>query len=142
MQLTNWVLQRIAKTGNKVEHIAELECSDFKVFLSGFGTYIINKTIPQNSYANLISGNFAGYTFAPFYTEDADCVFCGDIGIDEQTTAAPICVNGVCNVDNASEFTPFFGTYTLKYNSTKSNNCVKKGLTAKSLGIPNYVNIY
>lgn len=138
-QITNytfstWIVQRIGKKGEKAEHIAKIECDDFEVTLAGTGTY-------KNDHVS-VSGNFAGIASAPYWTTLASCTACSVTpGSEDQTVALAPCENGTCTAATDSDITPFYGTYSLKYNSSKSAKVSKKGISAKLLGTPAYVDV-
>lgn len=138
-QITNytfstWVVQRIGKNGEQAEHIAEIECDGFKITLCGLGTY-------KNDHVS-VSGNFAGAAVAPYYTTKGSCNACSVVeDSTDQTVAAAPCEDGVCTTADNSDVTPFGGTYTLKYNASKSKKVSKNGISANLLGAPAYVDV-
>lgn len=138
-QITNftfstWIVQRIGKKGASSEHIAKIETDDFEVTLGGLGEYKKHHT--------KISGNFAGVAAAPYLvTPGLKSVCYEEPGTSEQSSALAPCEDGCGEAENA-DVTPYFGSYTLKYNSKKSKKVAKKNnLTAKALGCPSYVDI-
>ena len=138
-QITNytfstWVVQRIGKKGEKIEHIAKIETDEFEVTLAGLGSY-------KKSHVS-VNGNFAGTANAPYFVTLGSCNACGVTpGSEDQTTALAPCEDGICIEADNGDTTPFFGAYSLKYNSKKSKKVSKDGITAKALGTPAYVDV-
>lgn len=143
IELTAWIVQRINKNGSTVEHIADITTDDFHVMLGGFGPYKENTKDSTLSYISSISGKFGGYANAPFYNtkEVSKCCGYSTPASTDQTMAVPICEDGTCSVTDNSDITPFFGVYTLKYNSSKSAKAAKYGINEKNLGLPSYVKL-
>ena len=133
-ELSTWIVQRIGKKDNKAEHIAKITCDDFEVTLAGLGTY-------SKDHLN-VSGNFAGFAGAPYLVTPGARTACSEEPdeIDQSIASAP-CAGGLCDEADNSAITPFFGSYTLKYNASKSKSVSNNGLTAKTLGAPTYVDI-
>jgi hypothetical protein len=150
-QLTNFtfttvILQRIGKKGTVVEHVATLVVEDqdgekFELSLAGFGTYSVSKA-GSNYDTMSVGGGVTGTCDAPYRVTPGSCNACGftDGSID-QTTASKVCEDGICTESDTSDVTPVYGTYKMKYNRTKAVNCEKKGITAKTLGLPAYVSL-
>ena len=138
-QITNytfstWVVQRIGKKGEKAEHIARIETDEFEVTLAGLGTYKNDRVA--------VSGDFAGMASAPYYVTLGSCTACGSTpDTEDQTVALAPCTDGACTASTTGNATPFYGSYSLKYNAKKSANTSKNGISSKSLGTPAYVEI-
>jgi hypothetical protein len=149
-QVTNFtyetkIMQRIGKKGEFVEHYVELVIDDagdekFTLVLCGLGTYTVSKQ-GANYDRTSISGKVTGIKAAPYVFTKGCSSCCGFVTPDseDQTTAAKICEDGLCTASDDGDTTVCFGTYTFKYNGTKSAKCEKKGISAASLGLPNYV---
>ena len=138
-QITNytfstWVVQRIGKKGEKAEHMAKIETDEFEVTLAGLGTY-------KSDHVS-VSGNFAGVAAAPYLLTRGSCTACAVTpDTEDQTVAVAPCEDGICTAADNSDTTPFYGSYSLKYNQSKSKKASKSGITAKVLGTPAYVDI-
>ena len=133
--ISTWIVQRIGKSGQKAEHIAELKCDDFEITLAGIGTY-------KDPYLKSLSGNFAGFAKAPILVTAGSCNACGVTpGSEDESVAVAPCEDGICTTADNSDITPMYGTYTLKYNSGKSKKISKNGISAKLLGCPSYVKV-
>ncbi len=133
--ITAWVIQRIGKKGEKVEHMATFKCDEFEVTLAGLGTW-------KSSHLNTLSGNFGGVAVAPWLVTAGSCTACGITpGSEDQSVAVAPCEDGICTASDTSDVTPMYGTYTLKFNSSKSKKISKKGISAKLLGCPAYVDV-
>lgn len=131
--ITAWTVQRIGKKGEKCEHMASFACDDFEVTLAGLGTY-------KPPYLKRLSGNFAGFAKAPWLITAGSCTACSVTpGSEDQTMAAALCEDDLCTTADNSDFTPMYGTYTIKYNASKSKKVSKSGISAKALGCPAYV---
>lgn len=139
-QITNytfstWIVQRIGKHGEKVEHMAKIECEDFEVTLAGIGTY-------RNDRININGAKFAGTAKAPYLVTKGSCSACVVTpDTEDQSSAVAPCEDGVCTDADNSDITPFYGDYTLTYNTKKSKKTSKTGISAKNLGVPAYVNV-
>lgn len=142
VQISTWIVQRIGKTGSKVEHIAQITCSEFDVYLAGFGSYAIDKLDENLDYVRTIDGNFAGKAIAPYKVTLGSCSACARTpDTVAQTTALPVCKSGVCDVSLDSTVTPYFGIYAIRYNPIKSIMTTKNGISNAYLGAPAYVTI-
>ena len=150
-QLTNFtfkveLLQRIGKKGEQVEQYATLEVADpdgekFVLALAGFGTYKASK-VDANYDTMSVNGGVTGTVDAPYKTIRGSCTACSVTpDVTEQTQAVAICEEGVCTASDTSDISPVFGTYTMKYNQSKSVKCEKKGLSKATLGLPAYVEL-
>ena len=150
-QLTNFtfttgILQRIGKNGELVEHFVTLEVTDpdgekFALQLAGFGTYRASKVDP-NYDTMAVSGGVTGTVDAPYKTIHGSCSACS-VTPDtvEQTQAVAICEDGVCTQSDTSDISLVYGSYAMKYNSSKSAKCEKKGISKATLGLPAYVEL-
>ena len=143
IEMTTWIVQRIGKSGEKVEHIAQITSDDFTVMLAGLGAYKTDKRDANLDCVKNVSGNFAGYAVAPYFLTKGYTSCCAPAVPDseDQTMAVSVCNEGVCTAATNGDVTPFYGTYSLKYNSTKSSNCSKKGISSTTLKTPAYVDI-
>jgi hypothetical protein len=150
-QLTNFtfttgILQRIAKKGDSVEHFLTIEVADpdgekFVLQLAGFGTYKASKVDAKYD-TMLVSGGVTGTVDAPYKTILGSCTACAVTpDVTEQTQAVAICEEGVCTASDTSDVSPVYGSYTMKYNASKSKKAEKSGVTAKTLGLPTYVRL-
>lgn len=98
-----------------------------------------------HSYIKSISGNFAGYMYAPAITTDGSsygCAFCGKGKVDPTCDTAPAfewCLwdddcQG-CDVPreladgalDSTDYTAAYGTWSIKYNASASKKLYKKG---------------
>lgn len=141
IQLQQLIVQRIAKRGNKSELIYILTMMDedgweCQLTLSGFGGYKASRYGTEYSTFDS-TGYFAGYMTAPYIL--GTCSIC-TVTPDEITTALPVC-DTECTISQNSEITPYSGRYKIKYDSSKTKKCLKNGINAKSLGIPDYVTL-
>ena len=50
-----------------------------------------------------------------------------------------VCEDGICTESDMSDVTPVYGSYSMKYNKSKSAKAEKYGAKAKTLGLPSYV---
>ena len=145
-QITNaefatWIVQRIAKKNNKVEHIAKIVTDEFEVMLGGIGTYSINKNDANLDHVNTINGKFGGFANAPYHVIYGSCSACAATpDIINQSEATTIC-DCACEISDDAATTPYFGTYTIKYNKNKSAKTSKNGISNASFGAPAYVNV-
>lgn len=152
-----WTVQRVGKNATVVEHFSAFKATygeddryGFEITLSGFGTYKANKKDATMSNVSSISGNFAGVALAPLYVKPGVCTACY-VEPDEtyKTVAFKLCEGCVdcCGVvetvgeSEFSDYTPFFGTYKVSYDSSKSSKISKNGFSAKAFGLPSYVGI-
>ena len=141
-EITAWVVQRIGKKGEKVEHMAKISCEYFDIMLAGLGTYKADKLGEKYDRVTLVSGNFAGFATAPFVTTAGNCSACTVTpDVTDQTMAVPVCIDGICEVATESATTPYFGSYSIRYNATKSVKTSKKGISNTTLGAPAYVDL-
>ena len=131
--ISAWVVQRIGKKGEKVEHMATLKADDFELALAGFGSW-------KGQSLKSLSGNCAGIATAPWLVPAGSCTACGETPIDQSIAVAP-CEDGICTEADDSDITPMYGNYVLKYNTSKSKKISKNGISAKLLGCPSYVNV-
>ncbi len=132
--MSTWVVQRIGKNGTKAEHMAKIECENFEATFAGIGMY-------KNGIVN-VNGNFAGTAPAPYLVTKGSCSACSSTpDTEDQTMALAPCDDGACEDAENAAVTPFYGKYTLKYNKSKSSKTSKNGVSAKSLGTPDYVDI-
>lgn len=138
-QITNftfntWIIQRIGKSGEKVEHIAKIKCDDFEVMLGGLGSYLRNHMF--------VTGHFGGFALAPYLVTLGSCNACMSTPDSlQQSIALAPCEDGACTESTTSENTPFFGTYSLRYNTSKSARTTAYGISSSTLGTPVYVDI-
>lgn len=148
-QLTNYtfkteVLQRIGKDGKTAEHVATFVVGSpdgerFELVLAGLGKYNASKKDVVYDTVS-VNGGVAGMADAPYRVTRGTCGACGEIpGSVDQTQAIAVCEEGTCVVSTNGCVTPAYGSYSLKYNKSKSAKCEKTGVTAKTLGIPSYV---
>ena len=148
-QLTNYtwkteLLQRIDKTGKVVEQVVTFVVEDqdgeeFELALAGFGTYSVSKKGAEYDTIS-VSGGVTGIVDAPYKTTRGSCSACGvtpDTVV--QTQAAAVCEDGICTESGTSDVTPVYGSYSMKYNKSKSAKAEKYGATRKTLGLPSYV---
>lgn len=150
-QLTNYtwkteLLQRIDKTGKVVEQVVTFVVEDqdgekFELVLAGFGSYSASKNGAIYDTIS-VSGNVAGTVDAPYKTTRGSCSACGETpDTVDQTQAAAVCEDGICTESDTSAVTPVHGSYSMKYNKSKSAKAEKSGVTAKTLGLPSYVKL-
>jgi len=150
-QLTNFtwkteLLQRIDKTGTTVEQVVTFTVEDqegekFEIVLAGFGSYKASKAGSEFDVMST-SGYVAGTLDAPYKTTLGSCSACSSTPDSvDQTQAAAVCEEGVCTVSDTSAVTPVCGTYSMKYNLSKSKKAEKSGISAKTLGLPSYVKL-
>lgn len=141
-QLTNFeftvaLVQRIGKKQTVFEQVAKLEVDDeLELVMAGFGTYKASKSGADYSTASA-SGYAAGWMSAPYVAGKQYC--CGEDSEAIQTSAFEVCEDGSCEEAGTSAITPVYGSYTMKPNTSKASKCAKKGVTAKNLGLPSYV---
>jgi len=146
-----WTVQRIGKKANVIEHFASFTAKygeddryGFEITLSGFGKYNESTKDAELSYVGTIDGNFAGVATAPSYLKVGKCTACSVVD-DEvyQTSAFDLCES--CSVglteSATADVTPFFGTYSVRYDSSKSKKIAKNGLNAKDFGLPKYMSV-
>lgn len=146
-----WIVQRIGKKANGIEHVASLKATygsndeyGFDVTMAGFGTYKDNTKDSSASYVSAIDGNFAGIANAPWYVKLGKCTACSvEPDTEEQSIAFDTCDNCSDGLTPSmySDITPFFGTYSFRYDAGKSKACTKNGLSQKNLGLPSYVGL-
>jgi len=150
-QLTNFtwkteLLQRIGKTGTTVEQVVTFTIEDqagekFEIMLAGFGTYRVSRYGYEYDTIS-VNGNVTGTLDAPYKTTRGSCGACADTpDTVDQTQAAAVCEDGICTESDTSAVTPVCGTYTMKYNPSKSAKAERYGVTDKTLGLPSYVKI-
>lgn len=148
-QLTNYtwkteLLQRIDKTGKVVEQVVTFVVEDqdgeeFELALAGFGTYSVSKKGAEYGTVS-VSGGVTGIVDAPYKTTRGSCGACNEMpDTVVQTQAAAVCEDGICTESDTSDVTPVYGSYSMKYNKSKSAKAEKFGATAKTLGLPSYV---
>lgn len=148
-QLTNYtwkteLLQRIDKTGKVVEQVVTFVVEDqdgekFELALAGFGTYSASKKDAEYDTIS-VSGGVTGIVDAPYKTIRGSCNACGQTpDTVVQTQAAAVCEDGICTESGTSDVTPVYGSYSMKYNKSKSVKAEKYGATDKTLGLPSYV---
>lgn len=141
-QITNFefsvsLAQRIGKKQTTFEHMATLAVEDgTDLLMAGFGTYRRSKSGANYDTATA-SGNVVGLMAAPYVAGKQSC--CGEEVEAVQTKAFEVCVDGSCSEASDSGLTPAYGSYTMKPNTSKASKCAKKGVTAKNLGLPSYV---
>ena len=147
-QLTNYtwkteLLQRIDKTGKTVEQVVTFVVEDqdgekFELMLAGFGTYSASKKDAEYDTIS-VSGGVTGIVDAPYKTTRGSCGACNETpDTVVQTQAAAVCEDGICTESDASDVTPVYGSYSMKYNKSKSAKAEKSGATPKTLGLPSY----
>ena len=134
------LVQRIGKKGEQVEHVVTFTVNGqdgelYNLMLSGFGNYKSSKKGPNYDTMS-VSGNVTGMKDAPYKVIPGSC--CSAPDSIEQSKALEICEDGSCAESNISDTTPVCGTYSMKYNSSKSKRCEKSGVNAKTLGVPAY----
>ena len=113
----------------------------FEIVLAGFGTYSASKKGALYDTMS-VSGNVVGTLDAPYKTVRGSCGACGGTPDSvNQTQAATICEEGICTESSTSAITPVYGSYSMKYNKSKSTKAEKSGISAKTLGLPSYVKI-
>ena len=148
-QLTNYtwkteLLQRINKTGKTVEQFTVFSVEDqdgekFELMLAGFGAYSASKKGAEYDTIS-VSGGVTGIADAPYKVIRGSCSACGQTpDTVVQTQAAAVCEDGICTESGTSDVTPVHGSYSMKYNKSKSAKAEKYGATAKTLGLPSYV---
>lgn len=146
-----WIVQRISKKANVIEHFSTLKATygvddqyGFEVTLTGFGSYKDNTKDSNGSYVASIDGNFAGVATAPWYFKLGKCTACSvEPNTEMPTVAFDTCENCSDGLTESaySDITPFYGTYSVRYDSSKSKACSKNGLSQKNLGLPSYVGL-
>jgi len=134
-----WAIQRIGKKATVVEHNAGFKATygdddrySFEIMMSGFGAYKDNTKDVELSYVSSISGNFAGTSVAPWYVKAGTCTACYvEPAAAFMTTALDVCESCAEGLSESSdsEYTPFYGTYSVNYDSGKSKACAKSGLS-------------
>ena len=149
-QLTNYtfetkVLQRIDKGSFKVEQLVLFTVTDqegelFELQLAGFGNYKEGKLGVDFDVINT-SGKVTGLKDAPLLVKLGSCTACS-VTPDtvNQTTALAVC-DCECTESDTADVTVVEGTYTMKYNASKSKNCEKRGVSKLTLKTPSYVNL-
>lgn len=150
-QLTNFtfttkILQRVDKAGKTVEQVVTLVAEDqagekFELVLAGIGSYKVSKN--GKTYDTMaVSGTVTGTVDAPYKTTLGSCSACS-VTPDtvDQTQAIKVCEDGICVKSDTGDVTPAYGTYSMKYNQSKSVKCEKIGVSAKTLGLPAYIKI-
>ena len=111
----------------------------FELMLAGFGTYSASKKDAEYDTIS-VSGGVTGIADAPYKTIRGSCNVCGQTpDTVVQTQAAAVCEDGICTESNTSDVTPVYGSYSMKYNKSKSAKAEKYGANAKTLGLPSYV---
>lgn len=151
-QLTNFtfkteLLQRIGKKGEYVEQFVTFTVEDpdgekFELQLvSAQGRYAASKKDPIYDTIS-VNGHVTGTVDAPYKTTLGSCTACA-VTPDtvDQTQAVAVCEEGVCTPSDTSDVTTAHGTYSMKYNASKSKKAEKNGITAKTLGLPVYVKL-
>lgn len=150
-QLTNFtytteLLQRIGKKGEQVEQFVTFVVTDpdgekFELQLAGLGTYKASKVDAKYDTMSA-SGSVTGVMDAPYNVTLGSCTACA-VTPDtvDQTQAVMVCEEGTCTEADNSDTTVVFGTYSFKYNQSKSAKCEKKGISKATLGLPAYVNL-
>ena len=148
-QLTNYtwkteLLQRIDKTGRVVEQVVTFVVEDqdgeqFELTLTGFGTYSASKK--DTKYDTIsVNGGVTGIVDAPYKVIRGSCGACNETpDTVVQTQASAVCEDGICTESDTSDVTPVYGSYSMKYNKSKSAKAEKYGATAKVLGLPKFV---
>lgn len=151
-QLTNFtfkteLLQRIGKKGQYVEQFATFTVEDQEgemfdlQLVSATGKYTASKRDPVYDTIS-VSGHATGTVDAPYKTTRGSCTACSTTpDTVDQTQAVAVCEEGVCTPSDASDVTTAHGTYSMKYNASKSKKAEKSGVTAKTLGLPAYVKL-
>lgn len=148
-QLTNYtwkteLLQRIDKTGRVVEQFAVFSVEDqdgeqFELTLTGFGTYSASKKGAEYDTIS-VNGGVTGIVDAPYKVIRGSCAACNETpDTVVQTQAMTVCEDGICTESDTSDVTPVYGSYSMKYNKSKSAKAEKYGVKAKTLGLPSYV---
>lgn len=146
--LTNYtfkteLVQRIGKKGEQVEHVVTFTVDGqddelYELTLAGFGTYNASKNGSEYDTMS-VSGNVTGLKDAPYKVTLGSCNACSSTPDSiAQSDALAICEEGSCAASDTSDITPVCGTYTMKYNASKSKKCEKSGVSAKTLGVPAY----
>jgi len=150
-QLTNFtytteLIQRIGKKGEQVEQFVKFVVTDqdgenFELQLAGLGTYKVSKKGAEFDTMS-VSGSVTGVMDAPYNVVLGSCNACGVTPDSvDQTQAIAVCEDGMCVEADNSDTTVVFGSYSMKYNESKAKACEKKGITAKTLGLPGYVSL-
>jgi hypothetical protein len=151
VQLTNVtykteIVQRIGKDENTVEHLVTFTVEDQQGFqyhlqLAGFGKYHESKNSSEFDYLSISNGKVTGWKDAPYLTVRGSCGPCAEIPDETTQSAALTICDCACSLSETWDKTVVNGTYTMKYNSSKSKKAEKNGLTNKTLGLPSYVNL-
>lgn len=120
----------------------------FELMLAGFGTYSASKKDAEYDTIS-VSGGVTGIADAPYKVIRGSCGACNETpDTVVQTQASAVCDNGICTESNTSDIctesntsdvTPVYGSYSMKYNKSKSVKAEKYGATRKTLGLPSYV---
>ena len=148
-QLTNYtwkteLLQRIDKTGKTVEQVVTFVVEDqdgeqFELTLTGFGMYSASKKGAEYDTIS-VNGGVTGIVDAPYKVIRRSCAVCDETpDTVVQTQAMTVCEDGICTESDMSDVTPVYGSYSMKYNKSKSAKAEKYGATPKVLGLPSYV---
>ena len=137
----------------------------FELMLAGFGTYSASKKGTKYDTIS-VNGGVTGIVDAPYKMIRGSRSACGQtpdtvvqtgaerFGLNPneqscacgqtpdtvvQTQAAAVCEDGICTEFGTSDVTPVYGSYSIKYNKSKSAKAEKSGATTKTLGLPSYV---
>ena len=113
----------------------------FELALAGFGTYSASKKDAEYDTIS-VSGGVTGIADAPYKVIRGSCNACGQTpDTVVQTQASTVCEDGIRTESDTSDVTPVYGSYSMKYNKSKSAKAEKYGATAKVLGLPSYVKV-